>query len=115
MINMASELLEWSLSNPFCSYTARLQPIIDGLPSRNASLDPRKVFTSCGKYLSKTVSSLIKMYSASVGLQQFSEIMNWPERSTVGLTRILHDAGGQEIIFERESSTSGRWEGSENA
>ena len=30
----------------------------------------RKIFTSCGKYLSATVGSLIKMYSASVGLQQ---------------------------------------------
>jgi len=60
-----------------------------------------KVFSSFGKYLVRIVSSLIKMYTASVGLQEFAEMMNWPERSlstTEG--KILHDTS-EEIIFEQ--------------
>ncbi|CAK9115383.1 unnamed protein product [Durusdinium trenchii] len=65
-----------------------------------------KIFSSFGKYLVKIVQSFIKMYSASVGLQQFAEIMNWPERSLSQSTkegRVMHDVTTSEIIFETEA------------
>ena len=60
-----------------------------------------KVFSSFGKYLVKIVDSLIKMYTASVGLQEFSQIMNLPEHSLATGGRLLKDESSEEIVFER--------------
>ncbi|CAE7257552.1 GIP [Symbiodinium sp. CCMP2456] len=65
-----------------------------------------KVFASCGKYLEKVISSLIKMFSASVGLQQFATLVNLPEKSAVksSESHVVHAHGSNEIRFVKDDS-----------
>ncbi|CAE7262993.1 GIP [Symbiodinium natans] len=62
-----------------------------------------KVFSSCGKYLEKVISSLIKMFSASVGLEQFVSLVNLPEKSTLKSSgsHVFRAHGSNEIRFEK--------------
>ncbi|CAJ1441993.1 unnamed protein product, partial [Effrenium voratum] len=62
-----------------------------------------KVFSSFGKYLVKINASVIKIFSASVGLKQFIDLVNWPEKTLLQSKKNLHDVS-HKIVFETDGN-----------
>jgi len=63
-----------------------------------------RVFSKCGSYTAKITSCFLTMFSASVGLQQFVDLINLPEKSSLqagdNQPHLVRVEGADKIVLE---------------